>query len=139
MMGMTHSEAIQRVADLEAALDAAQDEIAGLKSDRDGWKSEAYDWMRRYDISVMQASDRETLKAKLEKCNHTSTKKWDWASTGLHTDTYIDPYIKARRRIIQAACDWAWRRDYAYMDNGADELIAAVHAYNELVGKGDEK
>ena len=43
MMGMTHSEAIQRVADLEAALDAAQDEIAGLKSDRDGWKSEAYD------------------------------------------------------------------------------------------------
>ena len=48
-------------------------------------------------------------------------------------------YLIPMRRVVQAACDWAWRRDYAYMDNGADELIAAVHAYNELVGKGDEK
>ena len=56
-MALTFDGAIQRVADLEKALDNAQDEIAGLKSDRDRWKSEAYDWMRRYDISVMQASD----------------------------------------------------------------------------------
>jgi len=121
-MALTFDGAIQRVADLEKALDNAQDEIAALKKERAEWIAETKDEF----IAMCKKVSR-------------MMPKWNGISTEPHQDTYIAPYIDIQRRVIQAACDWAWRRDYAYMDNGADELIAAVHAYNELVGKGDEK
>ena len=190
-MALTFDEAIRQIVDLEAALDAAQDEAANERRAHEAQIRETAKWVNRTqeykEAYFEQFNENDQLLARVQELDKFNTSLGDesselymrcgrlegaadialrvqrffpdvlteadewmldklqpgdlgWDEPAPNTPTLRGSYyLIPMRRVVQAACDWAWRRDYAYMDSGASELLAAVHAYNELVGKGDEK